>query len=121
MGRRRAALGRLSVSWPSYLATHTAPNRRCMSARTASWRATTTTSRSAAARARRYVSDYDEVAGIRLATKHRIFLRAADSRSLAEPLVVSIDLSEIELRSQIDQYPTLFADRVNALARKEQS
>jgi hypothetical protein len=42
-----------------------------------------------------YVSDYEEVAGIRLPTKHRIFPCAPDGRSLAEPLVVSIDLSEI--------------------------
>jgi hypothetical protein len=37
----------------------------------------------------------DEVAGIRLPTKHRIFPRTPDGQSLAEPLVVSIDLSEI--------------------------
>ena len=92
-----------------------------MSARTASARHDYDVEISGGTSAAHYVSDYDEVAGIRLATKHRIFLRAADSRSLAEPLVVSIDLGEIELRSQIDQYPTLFADRVNALARKEQS
>jgi hypothetical protein len=42
-----------------------------------------------------YVSDYDEVAGIRLPTKHRIFPRTPDGQSLAEPLIVSIDLSEI--------------------------
>ena len=42
-----------------------------------------------------YVSDYDEVAGIRLPAKHRIFPRIPDGQSLAEPLVVSIDLSEI--------------------------
>jgi hypothetical protein len=43
-----------------------------------------------------YVSDYDDVAGIRLPTQHRIFPRTPDGQSLAEPLVVSIDLSEIE-------------------------
>ena len=35
-----------------------------------------------------HVSDYDDVAGIRLPTKHRIFPRAADGRSLADALVV---------------------------------
>jgi hypothetical protein len=35
------------------------------------------------------------VAGIRLPTKHRIFPRNPDSQPLAEPLVVSIDVSEI--------------------------
>ena len=41
------------------------------------------------------VPDYDQVAGIRLPTKHRIFPRTPDGQSLAEPLIVSIDLSEI--------------------------
>jgi hypothetical protein len=45
--------------------------------------------------AARYLSDYAEVAGIRLPTSHRIFPRTPDGQSLAEPLVVSIDLSEI--------------------------
>jgi hypothetical protein len=43
-----------------------------------------------------YASDYDEVAGIRLPTKHRIFPCTPDGQSLPEPLFVSIDLSEIE-------------------------
>ena len=42
-----------------------------------------------------YVSDYADVAGIRLPTTHRIFPRTPDGQSLAEPLIVSIDLSEI--------------------------
>ena len=43
-------------------------------------------------------SDYDEVAGIGLPTKHRIFPRTPDGRALAEPLIVSIDLSEIAFK-----------------------
>ena len=63
---------------------------------TASSHATTTTSRSAAARARRTTSPTTSTsAGIRLPTKHRIFPRTPDGQSLAEPLIVSIDLSEI--------------------------
>jgi hypothetical protein len=46
---------------------------------------------------RRDVSDYHEVAGIRLPTKHRIAPRTPDDQSLGEPLIVSIDLSEIAL------------------------
>jgi hypothetical protein len=42
-----------------------------------------------------YVSDYDDIAGIRLPTKHRILPHTPEGQSLAEPLVVSIDLSEI--------------------------
>ena len=36
-----------------------------------------------------------QFAGIRIPTRHCIFPRAPDGRSLAEPLIVSIDLSEI--------------------------
>ena len=42
-----------------------------------------------------YLSDYAEVSGIKLPTKHRIFPRTPDGQALKEPLVVSIDLSEI--------------------------
>ena len=42
-----------------------------------------------------YVSDYDEIAGIKAPTKHRIFRRTPDGQALTEPLVVSIDLSEV--------------------------
>ncbi len=112
---------RLRVSWPSYLATHSTEQTLYVGEDGLLARHDYNVEISGGTNAAHYVSDYDDVAGIRLATKHRIFLRAADGQSLAEPLVVSIDLSEIELRSQIDQYPTLFADRVNALARKEQS
>lgn len=42
-----------------------------------------------------YISDYTEVAGIKVPTKHRIFPRDADGQALADPLVVSIDVSEI--------------------------
>ena len=42
-----------------------------------------------------YVSAYEEVAGIRVPTKQRIFPRMPDGHSLDEPLIVSIDLSEI--------------------------
>lgn len=45
-----------------------------------------------------YISDYTTVSGIRFPTKRRIFPRQPDGTSLIEPLVVSIDLSDIELR-----------------------
>ncbi|NUY01459.1 hypothetical protein [Paraburkholderia youngii] len=44
-----------------------------------------------------YVSDYTTVSGIRIPTKRRIFPRQPDGASLPEPLVVSIDLSNISL------------------------
>jgi hypothetical protein len=44
-----------------------------------------------------YVSDYTTISGIRIPTKRRIFPRLPDGSSLPEPLVVSIDLSNISL------------------------
>ena len=42
-----------------------------------------------------YISGYTKVAGIMVPTKHRIFPRSPDGQALSEPLMVSIDLSEI--------------------------
>lgn len=44
-----------------------------------------------------YVSDYVEVSGLRFPTRRRIYPRTADGSSLAEPLVVSIDLDKVTL------------------------
>lgn len=44
-----------------------------------------------------YVSDYTEVSGIRFPTRRKIYPRTPDGTSLAEPLVVSIDLDDITL------------------------
>lgn len=44
-----------------------------------------------------YVSDYVEVQGLKFPTKRRIFPRGPDGQSMPEPLVVSIDLSDIKL------------------------
>jgi hypothetical protein len=45
-----------------------------------------------------FISDYVQVAGIAFPTKRRIFPRGEDGRAMPEPLVVSIDLSDIALR-----------------------
>jgi hypothetical protein len=44
-----------------------------------------------------YIEGYEEVSGIMFPTKRRIFPRQADGIASPEPLVVSIDLSEIVL------------------------
>jgi hypothetical protein len=45
-----------------------------------------------------YLSDHKEVGGIQFPTKRRVFARLEDNTSLQpEPLLVSIDLSDIEL------------------------
>jgi hypothetical protein len=47
------------------------------------------------ATAAHYRSDYVDVQGIMVPTSHRILPRTPDGQSLAEPLIVSIGLSEI--------------------------
>ena len=42
-----------------------------------------------------YMSGYTQVAGITLPTEHRIFARTPEGQAVTEPLLVSIDLSEI--------------------------
>lgn len=44
-----------------------------------------------------YISGYTTVSGLRFPTKRRIFPRQPDGTALSEPLVVSIDLSDIAL------------------------
>ena len=44
-----------------------------------------------------YVSDYVEVQGFKFPTTRRIFPRGPDGTAMSDPLVVSIDLSEIKL------------------------
>jgi hypothetical protein len=38
---------------------------------------------------------YTEVAGMMIPTKHRVFPRAPNGEALEEPLIVSIDVSEV--------------------------
>jgi hypothetical protein len=86
---------RLRVIWPSYLATHSSEQTLYVGDDGLLARHDYDVEVSGGTSAAHYVSDYDDVAGIRLPTKHRIFPRSPDGQSLAEPLIVSIDLSEI--------------------------
>jgi hypothetical protein len=86
---------RLRVVWPSYLATHSTEQTLYFDNEGLLARHNYDVEISGGTSAAHYVSDYDEVSGIRFPTKRRIFPRTPDGQSLAEPLVVSIDLSEI--------------------------
>ncbi len=86
---------RLRVAWPSSLATHSTEQTLYFDDDGRLARHDYDVEISGGTSAAHYVSDYDDVAGIRLPTKHRIFPRTPDGQSLAEPLIVSIDLSEI--------------------------
>lgn len=96
---------RLRVSWPSYLATHSTEQTLYFDDDGLLARHDYDVEISGGTSATHYVSVYDEVAGIKLPTTHRIFLRTPEGRSLAEPLIVSIDLSEVALRSQAEAEP----------------
>jgi hypothetical protein len=86
---------RLRVIWPSYLATHSTEQTLYFKDDGLLARHDYDVEISGGTSAAHFVSDYDDVAGIKLPTKHRIFPRTPDGQSLDEPLVVSIDLSEI--------------------------
>jgi hypothetical protein len=87
---------RLRVTWPSYLATHSTEQTLYFGTDGLIRRHDYDVEINAGNKAAHYVSDYEEVAGIKLPTKHRVFPRDDDAQSLPEPLFVSIDLSEIE-------------------------
>lgn len=93
---------RLRVSWPSYLASHSTEQTLYFDDDGLLARHDYDVEISGGTSAAHYIFDYDDVAGIRLPTKHRIFPRRSDGQSLAEPLVVSIDLSEIAFRSRVE-------------------
>jgi hypothetical protein len=86
---------RLRVVWPGYLATHSTEQTLYFNDQGLLARHDYDVEITGGTTAARYVSDYADVAGIRLPTSHRIFPRTPDGQSLAEPLIVSIDLREI--------------------------
>jgi hypothetical protein len=90
---------RLGVVWPSYLATHSTEQTLYFDHDGLLARHDYDVEISGDTSAAHYVSDYETVSGITLPTRHRIFPRTPDDQSLAEPLIVSIDLSEIAFTS----------------------
>jgi hypothetical protein len=86
---------RLRVTWPSYLATHSTEQTLYFDKDGLLTRHDYEVEISGGTPAAHYISTYAEAAGIMIPTKHRIFPRTPDGQALAEPLVVSIDLSEI--------------------------
>jgi len=88
---------RLHVVWPSYLATHSTEQTLYFGADGLLARHDYDVEITGGTTAAHYISDYEEVAGIRIPTRHRIFPRTPDGQSLDEPLIVSIDVSEIVL------------------------
>jgi hypothetical protein len=86
---------RLRVGWPDYLATHSAQQTLYVDDDGLLARHDYDIDINARTGAADYVSDYVEVAGIKLPSRQRVFPRAPDGGALDGPLMVSIDLSEI--------------------------
>jgi hypothetical protein len=86
---------RLHVSWPSYLATHSPEQTLYIGSDGLFRRHDYDVEIQGGSEGAHYIFDYTEVAGIMVPTKHRIYPRTPDGQSLPEPLLVSIDLSEI--------------------------
>jgi hypothetical protein len=86
---------RLRVVWPSHLATHSTEQTLYFGEdgliRRHDYEVEIMGGNSAA----HYISDYTQAAGIMIPTQHRIFPRAPDGQALGEPLIVSIDVSEV--------------------------
>jgi hypothetical protein len=86
---------RLRVVWPSYLATHSTEQTLYIGGDGLFRRHDYDVEIAGGTMAAHFISDYTQVAGIMVPTKHRIFPRAQDGQALGEPLIVSIDVSEI--------------------------
>jgi hypothetical protein len=86
---------RLRVVWPGYLATHSTEQTLYVSSDGLFRRHDYDVEIAGNNNAAHYISGYTQVAGIMIPTKHRIFPRAANGQALGEPLLVSIDVSEI--------------------------
>jgi hypothetical protein len=86
---------RLHVSWPSYLATHSTEQTLYIGSDGLFRRHDYEVEIQGGSAGAHYFSEYTEVAGIMVPTKHLIYPRTPDGKSLPEPLLVSIELSEI--------------------------
>jgi hypothetical protein len=86
---------RLLLLWPSNLATHSSQQTLYVGEDGLLRRHDYDIVIQANAPGAHYFAEYTEVAGIMVPTRHRIMPRTPDGQSLDEPVLVSIDLSEI--------------------------
>jgi hypothetical protein len=86
---------RLGVEWPSHLATHSTGQTLYFGDDGLIRRHDYDVEIMGGNSAAHYISDYTQVDGIMVPTKHRIFPRTPDGQALEEPLIVSIDVSEV--------------------------
>jgi hypothetical protein len=86
---------RLHIVWPHYLATHSREQTLYVGADGLFRRHDYDIEIAGGTSGAHYISDYAKVAGIMVPAKHRIFPRSPDGQALSEPLMVSIDVSEV--------------------------
>jgi hypothetical protein len=86
---------RLRVTWPPHLATHSTEQTLYIGDDGLIRRHDYDVEIAAGNRGAHYISGYTQVAGIMIPTRHRIFPRAEDGQALTDPLLVSIDLSQV--------------------------
>jgi len=86
---------RLHVVWPSYLATHSTEQTLYFGKDGLIRRHDYDVEIMGGTGGAHFMFDYTQVAGIMIPTSHRIFPRQPDGQALSEPLLVSIDVSEI--------------------------
>ena len=86
---------RLHVVWPGNLATHSTEQTLYFGDDGLIRRHDYDVEISGGTAAAHYISGYTRVAGIMILTSHRIFPRTPDGQAISEPLIVSIDLSEV--------------------------
>lgn len=90
---------RLKVIFPSGIATHNPVQTFYINKEGLIRRHDYSVDISGGTTAAHYLSDYTEVQGIKIATKRRVYVRLEDNKPLLpEPLLVSVDLTEITLR-----------------------
>jgi hypothetical protein len=86
---------RLSVVWPSYLATHSTAQTLYFGSDGFIRRHDYDVEIQGGTGGAHFMRGYTKVAGIMIPTSHRVFPRHPDGQALSEPLLVSIDLSDI--------------------------
>jgi hypothetical protein len=85
----------LRVVWPSHLATHSTQQFLYFDGDGLIRRHDYDVDIAGGTSAAHYLSGYSEVSGIMVPSKHRIFPRTPEGEALDEPLIVSIDVSDV--------------------------
>jgi hypothetical protein len=86
---------RLRVTWPDRLATHSTEQTLYFGQDGLLARHDYDVEITGHAPAAHYVSDYVPVHGISVPTRHRVYIRTPEGKPQSEPLIVSIDISEL--------------------------